>query len=244
MNQDWKALLVCGFSCAVVFLMAPVGGGVHAGGHGDKWEGVPTITLQVPGKKDTLKCQKPGEATQAERHHHEGIDNITLGFGDLEKYHGHVCPGIALGYRATQVALAHLYPGEIPPRGDQFVVSGILRACPADGISYVTGARYGKGSEGAFNGNLAFDKTIGDSSFVFASMTTGKAVKLTNVFEYPKEMEELKTKKDTDLEANARYEAISRCVAIRMLTAPEKEVFEVKPLSDFSWKEHKQKYLK
>jgi len=275
MNKFRKVFMGAVISGAVVFLMTQFAGTLHAEGCGDKWEGVPTITLQMPGKKEAHKCQKPGEAKEDEAktkegeghhcqkqgepkegeqtgcprekegcRHHRGIDNITLGFGDLEKYHGHVCPGIALGYRATQVALGQLYPGEIPPRGDQFVVSGIPRACPADGISYITGARYGKGSEGAFNGNFAFDKAIGASSFFFASMTTGKAVKLTSVFQYPKEMEELKAKKDTDPEANVKYEAMSRCVTIRILTAPEKEVFEVTPVPECNWKECKEKYSK
>lgn len=233
-----------------------------AGGCGT-WEGIPTITVKLPGQEKPQhkyekgkegaqpRCAKDAKGTEGHHkcikegcHHCATIKNITLTFGDLEKYHGHVCPGIALGYRATQIALSQLYPGEIPLRGDQFVVSGIPRACPADAISYVTGARYGKGSEGAFNGNLAFDKTIGASSYIFAGMSTGKAIKLTNTFQFPKEMEALKAKKDTDPEANAQYEAMSRCATIRILTAPEKEVFAVTPVSDFAWKEYKDKYLK
>lgn len=228
-----------------------------AGGCGT-WEGIPTVTMKLPGQeKPQHKCEKGKEGAKdakgKEGHHTcmkekcqgcASIENVTLGFGDLEKYHGHLCPGMALGYRATQVALAQLYPGEIPPRGDEFVVSGIPRACPVDAISYLTGARYGKGSEGAFNGNLAFDKTIGASSYIFASMSTGKAIKLTTTFQFPKEMEALKAKKDTDPEANAQYEAMSRCATIRILTAPGKEVFAVAPLSEFSWKDYKDKYLK
>jgi hypothetical protein len=33
-------------------------------------------------------------------------------------------------------------------------------------------------------------------------------------------------------------------MVIRILTAPGKEVFTVTPMSDFSWKEYKEKYLK
>ena len=228
-----------------------------------KWDGIPTITFKLPGQeKPQHKCDKGKEGAQhgcAKDKKNKGkghicmkercqgcpaIANVTLGFDDLEKFHGHTCPGIALGYRATQVALGQLYPGEIPLRGDQFVVIGTPRACPADGISYLTGAHYGKGSEGALNGNLAFDKTIGASGYIFASMSTGKAVKLATTFQFPQEMEALKAKKDTDPEANAQYEAMSRCAMIRILTAPEKEVFSVTPVSDFSWKEYKEKYLK
>ena len=114
------------------------------------WEGIPTITMKLPGQeKPYHKCEKGKEGAQPQcakegkgkegqhqcmkegYHHGAFIENITLTFGDLEKFHGHVCPGIALGYRATQAALGQLYPGEIPPRGDQFVVSGAPRGCPA-----------------------------------------------------------------------------------------------------------------
>jgi formylmethanofuran dehydrogenase subunit E len=250
------------FIALLSFCFLPLVTKALAGGCG-KWDGIPTITLKLSGQeKPQHKCEKGKESVQPQcakdekgkqghhecmkegYHHCATIENSTLTFGDLEKFHGHVCPGIALGYRATQVAVAQLYPGEIPLRGDQFVVCGTPRACPADAISYLTGARYGKGSEGAFNGNLAFDKTIGDSCYIFASMSTGKAIKLTTTFQFSKEMEALKAKKDTDPEANAQYEAMSRCVTIRILTAPEKEVFAVTPVSDFSWKEYKEKYLK
>ena len=257
-----RVFMAITFIALLSFCFLPLVTKARAGGCG-KWEGIPTITFQSSGQaKPYCKgeqgkeggqhpCGKDEKGKEGQRrcmkegyHHCVSIDNITLTFGDLEKFHGHVCPGIALGYRATEVALTQLYPGAIPLRGDQFVVSGTPRACPADAISYLTGARYGKGSEGAFNGNLAFDKTIGASSYIFASMTTGKAIKLATTFQFPKEMEALKAKKNTDPEANAQYEAMSQCVTIRILTAPEKEIFEVTPLSDFSWKEYKDKYLK
>ena len=262
MKHYRRAFIALSFIALLSFCLLPWVTKALAGGCA-KWEGIPAVTMKLPGQtKPQHKCEKGKEGAQpydakdekSKQGDHKcmkekcqgcgSIENITLGFGDLEKYHGHLCPGMALGYRATQVALAQLYPGEIPPRGDEFVVSGIPRACPVDAISYLTGARYGKGSEGAFNGNLAFDKTIGASSYIFASMSTGKAIKLTTTFQFPKEMEALKAKKDTDPEANAQYEAMSRCATIRILTAPGKEVFAVAPLSDFSWKAYKEKYLK
>jgi len=54
------------------------------------------------------------------------------------------------------------------------VVSGSERDCPADAATYITGARYGKGAEKAFNGNLVFDESLGAFNFIFASMSNGK----------------------------------------------------------------------
>ena len=239
MEQCQRTFMVVAFIALSFFCLLPWVTQALAGCC-DKWEGIPAVTMKVPGQAKSQGAKNEKSKQEGCKH----AENVTLGFGDLEKYHGHICPGIALGYRATLVALAHLYPGEIPPRGDQFVVSGIPRACPAEAISYITGARYGKGSEGAFNGNLALDKSIGDSCYVFAGMTSGKAIKLTTTFQFPKEIEALKVKKNTDPEAKAQYETMFRSTLTQILTAPEKEVFTVTPMEDFAWKEYKENYLK
>ncbi|SPD75491.1 hypothetical protein PITCH_A640034 [uncultured Desulfobacterium sp.] len=219
------------------------------------WDGAPIITMKLPnkgGESCKNECMKNCEKKENEKPCGKGKEGcgkscgsyITLGIKDIKKFHGEVCPGVALGYRACQIALSNLYPGEIAPRGDQFVVCGTARACPADAVSFITGARYSKGSNGAFNGNLAFDETIGNSSYIFASMTSGKAIKLNNKFEFPKEFEEAKAKKDTDPEAKALVSRMGKCISNKILTAPDKEIFEVTQAPDFSWKEYKEKYLK
>ena len=206
-------------------------GKTQAGDSCGKWEGIPTITLQLPGEA--------GKTVDQRR-------TCTVGIGDLEKYHsgGGIGPGVALGYRACQIALAHLYPGEMPLRGDQFVVSGSERDCPADAATYITGARYGKGAEKAFNGNLVFDESLGAFNFIFASMSNGKVVKLTSKFKFPKEFIELKEKSKTDPEAKEKSFKLSDSLVRQVLTAPAKEVFTVTTMKDFSWKEYKDKYLK
>ena len=243
--------LICGLSLCI--LAFGLWGHANAGCKG--WEGIPTITLKLPDKgsgpckKDCMKecAKKEGQLPCAKAK--EGCNKpcgkyITLGIKDMKKFHGEICPGVALGYRACQIALSQLYPGEIAPRGDQFVVIGLARACPADSISFITGARYAKGSNNAFNGNLAFDEGIGKSSYIFASMTSGKAIRLNNKFEFPKEFEEARAKMATDPEAKAMFYKMGRCLSQKILTAPEKEMFEVIPVSDFSWKEYKDRYLK
>jgi len=103
-----------------------------AGGCGT-WEGIRLLHETARPEKPQHKCEKGKEGAKnakgREGHHTcmkekcqgcASIENVTLGFGDLEKYHGHLCRGW-LSVTATQVALTQLYPGEIPPRGDQFV---------------------------------------------------------------------------------------------------------------------------
>lgn len=219
------------------------------------WEGMPAITMKLPDKgggalkKDCMKKCEKKEGQQPCGKDKEACNKscasyITMGLNDIKRFHGEICPGVALGYRACQIALSHLYPGEIPPRRDQFVVSGSARACPADAVSFITGARYAKGSNGAFNGNLAFDDSVGQSSYIFASMTSGKAIKLINKFEFPKEFEEARAKMATDLEAKEMFFKMGKCLSRKILTAPDKDIFDVTPASDFDWKAYKENYLK
>ncbi len=221
-------LIVC---IAMVFPVSLVE--AQAGsGCGKCCEGVPTITLRTPDKGIS---------------HHGCSDNITIGIRDMARFHGSLGPGVALGYRACQIALSQLYPGDIPLRGDQFVVSGSVKACPTDSISFITGARYGKGSDGAFNGNLAFDKSIGDFCFIFARMSDGKAIKLINKFKFPKGFKEVKAKlkdKGTSPEEKKKCFEKFRSLSLDILAAPEKDVFKIVTLTNFSWKDYKEKYLK
>ncbi|MDY6972668.1 MAG: formylmethanofuran dehydrogenase subunit E family protein [Thermodesulfobacteriota bacterium] len=203
-----------------------------AGGCGGCLKGIPTITLRNPKMEGIQQVS---------------CSNIKVGIKDIKRFHGSVGPGIALGYRACQIALSHLYPGEIPPKGDQFVVSGSTKACPAEAVTYITGAWHGKGSKGILNGNLAFDESIGEFCFIFASISTGKAIKLTKKFDFPKGFKELKSKlrdKDTPPKEKKKCLKEFNSVSIDILVAPEKDVFEVTPLPGFSWKDFKKTYMK
>jgi len=228
-SKDLLAILI--LCMAMVFPVSLVR--AQAGsGCGKCCEGVPTITLRTPDKGIS---------------HHGCSENITIGIRDIARFHGSLGPGVALGYRACQIALSRLYPGDIPLRGDQFVVSGSTKACPADSISFITGARYGKGSDGAFNGNLAFDKSLGDFCFIFARMSDGKAIKLTNKFKFPQGFKGVKAKlkdKETSPEEKKKCFKKFRSLSRDILNAPEREVFEVTTLPDFSWKKYKEEYLK
>lgn len=227
---------------------------------GGDWDGIPTITMFLEGKVDDgghcrckKGCAKNDGAKECAKEKKECAKGqtpqkigkyITLSFADLEKYHGGSGPGVALGYRACQIALAQLYPGQIPPRKDQFVVSGSEKGCPGDAVSYITGARYGKGAEKAFNGNLVFDEKVGFFSFIFASISGDKAIKLSCTFEFPKNFLALKKKSHTDPEASAQFQHMAKCIAKKVLTSPDSELYEVSELHDFNWKECKEKYRK
>ena len=241
-RQGLKMIIPLGMVVIMMFVTAT---GALAAGKSGEWIDMPTITLRLPGKtdprwKEACGQEKGARKTVLDKKNHTDCNSkyITLSIPDMEKYYGDVGPGLALGYRACQIAFANLYPGEIPPRGDQFVVTG-LSSCPADPISFITGVRYGKDSKGMFNGNLVIDEKIELFSFIFASMSSGKAVKLTCKYKLPQEFLDLMNQKKQDPSAVDTFWTLAHCLSRYILTAPAHEIYEVTPLPGFSWKEYK-----
>ena len=83
-------------------------------------------------------------------------------------FHGHECPGLAIGYRAGELALEQL--GVKAAFDEELVCISENDACGVDGVQVVTGCTVGKG-------NLLFHNT-GKMAFTFYSRATGKGVRL------------------------------------------------------------------
>ncbi len=60
-------------------------------------------------------------------------------------FHGHSCPGLALGCRVAAAALAHLDMRE-PSRDEEMVCVAETDSCAVDAIQAVTGCTLGKGN--------------------------------------------------------------------------------------------------
>lgn len=89
-------------------------------------------------------------------------------FAEAVAFHGHVCPGLATGYRAAEVALARLRSGR--SEDEDLVVITETDACGVDAIQVLTGCTAGKG-------NLFF-KDYGKHAFTFINRKTGAAVRV------------------------------------------------------------------
>ena len=91
---------------------------------------------------------------------------------DWEKaaeFHGHICPGLATGYRASLAGLRELDSLRAP---DEEIVAIVeTDACGADAVQVLTGCTFGKG-------NLIFHD-FGKSTFTFACRDSGKAVRIS-----------------------------------------------------------------
>ena len=91
-------------------------------------------------------------------------------FAEAVAFHGHICPGLATGYRAAEIALALLRSGR--SEDEELVTIAETDACGVDAIQVLTGCTAGKG-------NLLF-KDHGKHAFTFINRKTGAAVRVVS----------------------------------------------------------------
>lgn len=83
-------------------------------------------------------------------------------------FHGHECPGLAIGYRAAVTALDKL---EVKRARDEELIAIVeTDACGVDAIQLITGCSIGKG-------NLIY-KNHGKQAFTIGNRKTGQAVRV------------------------------------------------------------------
>ena len=84
------------------------------------------------------------------------------------KFHGHLCPGLSLGYKAAKAGLDWLKTNRA---SDEEVVAIVeTDACGTDAIQVLTGCTFGKG-------NFIF-KDYGKTAFTFFSRKSGRGVRI------------------------------------------------------------------
>jgi formylmethanofuran dehydrogenase subunit E len=83
------------------------------------------------------------------------------------QFHGHFCPGLAIGIRAVELALREIGPHS----ADEEVVAIVeTDMCAVDAIQFMTGCTFGKG-------NL-IHLDYGKNAFTFIRRSDGKAIRL------------------------------------------------------------------
>lgn len=82
---------------------------------------------------------------------------------DAAKFHGHVCPGLAIGYRVAKLALKEL--GK-PSKDEELVAIVENDSCAVDAVQLMTGCTFGKG-------NLIF-KDYGKQAYTFFRRGPGR----------------------------------------------------------------------
>lgn len=92
---------------------------------------------------------------------------------DCAQFHGHKCPGLAIGYRAAVLAMEKLGLSE-GSQDEELVCISENDACGVDAIQVITGCTAGKG-------NLIFHMT-GKEAYSFYCRKSGKSI-LTDLSE-------------------------------------------------------------
>jgi len=101
-------------------------------------------------------------------------------FKDVISFHGHSCPGLALGYRAASAAIKEMGMERIS-EDEEFVAIVENDSCAVDAIQVMTGCTFGKG-------NLIF-KDYGKQVYTFVRRPSGEGVRVSINFTPPEETE-------------------------------------------------------
>ena len=122
---------------------------------------------------------------------------------ECAQFHGHKCPGLAIGYRAAVLAMEKLGLSE-GSQDEELVCISENDACGVDAIQVITGCTAGKG-------NLIFHMT-GKEAYSFYCRKSGKSIRL--VFQ----------RDDTEKTKMSKEERMQQ-----ILTASAEELFVCKP---------------
>ena len=96
------------------------------------------------------------------------IENLPEDFKPVIAFHGHLCPGLTIGYRAANAARKAL--GLERDQDEELVAVVENDACGVDAIQYLLGCTLGKG-------NLIF-RDLGKQAFTIFRRKDGKGVRL------------------------------------------------------------------
>jgi formylmethanofuran dehydrogenase subunit E len=140
-------------------------------------------------------------------------------------FHGHVCGGLAIGYRAAKEGLAWL---EANRALDEELVTIVENdACGVDAVQVLTGCTFGKGN--------FFFKDYGKMAFTFFNRKTGQGVrmapkdrKLGPSDEQKALFEKIRTNTATD-EDKKRLKELGNTMAQSILDAPIDTLFSINP---------------
>ena len=143
-------------------------------------------------------------------------------------FHGHMCPGLALGIRVAELALH-----EVGPHAQDEEVVAVVETdmCGIDAIQVLTGCTFGKG-------NLVY-KDYGKKAFSFYRRSDGKGIRIVarpKVFaSLDSEREELFGKLrtgDLTLDEQKRFDELKSSLVEKILHSPLEDLFEIKDPPD------------
>jgi len=162
---------------------------------------------------------------RVERDSREGTDGMTHQdtVDEVMAFHGHMCPGLAMGIRAAEVALERIGPHS----ADEEVVAIVeTDMCGVDAIQYMTGCTFGKG-------NL-IHRDYGKNAYTFVRRSDGRAVRVSSVpggWQRPPGWDELFAKvraRTATPEERERFWSIQTERSASIASMPLEELYDVR----------------
>lgn len=138
------------------------------------------------------------------------------------QFHGHLCPGLALGYRVAKAALRELSAER--PQDEELVAVVENDTCAVDAIQFITGCTFGKG-------NLLF-RDYGKHVYTVFNRRTSQGVRFTEDyrgFEGDQRFSELKKRQEAGEDVSSEMRQFRMAKATAILNASEKELFTIQP---------------
>lgn len=141
-------------------------------------------------------------------------------------FHGHICPGLSIGYRAAKAGMQWLK--ETRAEDEEMVAIVETDACSADAVQVLTGCTFGKG-------NFIY-RDYGKMALTLFSRNTGKGVRIAMrpgaYLPDPEHMgllRKIMAKEATDRDRE-RFQDLHYQRSCDMLTASEQELFVLTPI--------------
>ena len=139
------------------------------------------------------------------------------------QFHGHLCPGLALGYRVAKAALRELSAER--PKDEELVAIVENDSCAADAVQFISGCTFGKGN--------FFFRDYGKHVYTFYYRMTGKGVRISEDyrgFENDPRFSELKKRQEAGEDVSVERKAYLIAKATAILRADESEIMAITPL--------------
>jgi formylmethanofuran dehydrogenase subunit E len=145
----------------------------------------------------------------------------------IVEFHGHMCPGLALGVQAAQIALRELGPHS---QDEEIVAAVETDMCAVDAIQFMTGCTFGKG-------NLVH-RDYGKNAYTFWRRADGKAIRIAGrpgAGRRSPEHQELFAKVragEATADERARFQQLHHERAYTILATPPDELFSTTPVDE------------
>ena len=143
---------------------------------------------------------------------------------EVIQFHGHLCPGLALGYRVAKAALRELKADR--PQDEELVAIVENDSCAVDAVQFITGCTFGKG-------NLIF-RDYGKHVYTLFNRRTNQGVRISEDyrgFEGDQRYPELKKRQEAGEDVSREMQVFKMEKASAILKADEKEILTITPVS-------------